>query len=84
MGTGLDPQLACEALGWDGGTGGHSIPGRREPRKVLETLIIIVYKCLYDCATTGQAMSSDVSGPDRPSRSGPRRARLGGLDARGG
>jgi hypothetical protein len=55
-----------------------------DPRKVLETFVIIVRKCLYDCATTRQAMSSDASGPDRPSASGPRRARVDGLDNRRG
>ncbi len=84
MGTGLDPLLAGEALGWMVERMVTQSLDDDDPRKVLETLVIIVRKCLYDCATTRQAMSSDASGPDRPSRSGPRRARVGGLDNRRG
>jgi TetR/AcrR family transcriptional regulator, ethionamide resistance regulator len=74
MATGLDPHLAGEALGWMvERMVTQSLDS--DPRGVLEALIVIVRKCLYDGATTRQPMPSDATGHTRPPRDDPSKAR---------
>lgn len=64
LATGLDPQLAGEALGWMvERMVTQSLDA--EPRKVLETLVVIVRKCLYDGATARQPMAPATTGRPR-------------------